>query len=65
MGKIKAREDKVQAYMFFGPMQMWSNTIALYYKPKRIHIWFIKLFFGFDIISAEEYDKRNREGRWI
>ena len=60
MSKIKARENKIQAYMFLGPVQKWANTIALYYKPKRIHIWLIKVFFGFSIISAEEYDWLNR-----
>ena len=52
---------KVQAYMFFGPVQKWSNTAMLWYKPKKIHIWFVKKFFGFSIVMVDEYERLCKE----
>ena len=56
-------EPKIQAYLFFGPVQKWANTLMLWYRPKKIHKWFCKVFFGFNIVTVEEYEQLCKKWR--
>jgi len=47
--------DEVKGYITLGPKEKPMYCIPVPYIPKKFQIWMLRLFYGWDFITKEEY----------